>query len=149
MTGFITVSIKTITCSYLPNRGGNRRVVIRIRETQWDPKIEWRKGQSQAGNMSGQGLGRNLSVRKMAAWKPIRNGTAVLPAHGCQGEDGSRPHLLSRASPLRTPVELKPYSVALWGNKMMATATNYFALSVCTRGTRGCSYELGSGVRQN
>lgn len=31
----------------------------------------------------------------------------------------------------------------------MATAAGYFALSVCAGGTRGCSYELGSGVRQN
>lgn len=138
MTGFITLSIKTITCSYLPNGGGNRRVVIRIRETQRDPKTERRKGWSLAGNVSGRGWG-ETSVKKMAAWKPTRNGTAVLPAHGCQGEDGSRPRLLSPASPLRTPAELKPYSVALWGNRMMATATDYSALSVYAGGTRGCS----------
>lgn len=121
-----------------------------IRKTQWDPERAWRKGRSQGRKHGWPGVGvKPLCVKKMAAWKPARDGTVILPAYGCQGEDGNQPRLLLLVFWLRTPLEFKPYSVALWGNNMIIIATDYSTLSVCLGGTQGSSYELGSGIRWN
>lgn len=100
-----------------------------------------RKGRSREADVSGQWEGRHRAVKGTAVWTPTRNGTATP-----LGEDGSQPCLLL-ASWLRTPVEFRPSSVALWGNDMIIIATDYSALSVCLGGTQGTRDGLGSRVR--
>lgn len=106
-------------------------MVMCIRKTLGDPERVWQKGPSYKENMSEQGPWQNLPLSR--TWLPGNHQAwaVILPAEGRE----KTTCLLLLGSRLRTPMEFKPYLVALGGNSMIIIATNYSALSVCLEGT--------------
>lgn len=107
-------------------------MMMYIRKTQWDPEREGKKGRSRGGKHGWAGAGvKPLCVNKMAAWKPTRNRTVILHAHGCPGRRREPATSSAVCMSAEDRLEFTPYSIALWGNNLTVIATDYSTSSVC------------------